>query len=84
MTAENEALRRSGKSNGRRRCGEIKGYGIAASLGAAGLFFDQTLFGYPAFVVLLVPATLFFDGDFANIVPYSVGRSARGADHGRL
>ena len=40
---------------GRRRCGEIMGYGIAASLGAAGLFFDQTLFGYPAFVVLLVP-----------------------------
>ena len=31
---------------GRRRCGEIMGYGIAASLGAAGLFFDQTLFGY--------------------------------------
>jgi MFS transporter, putative metabolite:H+ symporter len=65
------------------------GYGIAASLGAAGLFFDQTLFGYPAFVVLLVPATLFFDGDFANIAPYSaeifpVGLSARGADHGRL
>ena len=25
---------------GRRRCGEIMGYGIAVSLGAAGLFFD--------------------------------------------
>lgn len=68
---------------GRRRCGEIMGYGIAASLGAAGLFFDQTLFGYPAFVVLLVPAALFFDGGFANIAPYSaeifpVRLSARG------
>lgn len=68
---------------GRRRCGEIMGYGIALSLGAAGLFFDRTLFGYPAFVVLLVPAALFFDGGFANIAPYSaelfpVRLSARG------
>lgn len=56
---------------GRRRCGEIMGYGIALSLGAAGLFFDRTLFGYPAFVVLLIPAALFFDGGFSNIAPYS-------------
>ncbi|WP_407165203.1 MFS transporter [Bradyrhizobium sp. ORS 111] len=68
---------------GRRRCGEIMGYGIALSLGAAGLFFDRTLFGYPAFVVLLIPAALFFDGGFSNIAPYSaeifpVRLSARG------
>lgn len=68
---------------GRRRCGEIMGYGIAVSLGAAALFFDRTLFGYPAFVVLLIPAALFFDGGFANIAPYSaeifpVRLSARG------
>jgi putative MFS transporter len=41
------------------------------------------LFGYPAFVVLLVPAALFFDGGFSNIAPYSaeifpVRLSARG------
>ena len=29
---------------GRRRCGEIMGYGTAMSLGAAALFFDRTLF----------------------------------------
>lgn len=68
---------------GRRRCGEIMGYGIGLSLGAAGLFFDRTLFGYPAFVVLLIPAALFFDGGFSNIAPYSaeifpVRLSARG------
>lgn len=68
---------------GRRRCGEIMGYGIAVSLGAAGLLFDRTLFGYPAFLVLLVPAALFFDGGFSNIAPYSaeifpVRLSARG------
>lgn len=68
---------------GRRRCGEIMGYGIAVSLGAAGLFFDRTILGYPAFVVLLIPAALFFDGGFSNIAPYSaeifpVRLSARG------
>jgi MFS transporter, putative metabolite:H+ symporter len=68
---------------GRRRCGEIMGYGIAVSLGIAGLFFDRTLLDYPAFVVLLIPAALFFDGGFANIAPYSaeifpVRLSARG------
>lgn len=68
---------------GRRRCGEIMGYGIALSLGAAALFFDRTLLGYPAFVVLLIPAALFFDGGFSNIAPYSaeifpVRLSARG------
>ncbi|WJR79929.1 MFS transporter [Bradyrhizobium sp. NP1] len=56
---------------GRRRCGEIMGYGIALSLGAAALFFDRTLFGYPAFLVLLIPAAMFFDGGFSNIAPYS-------------
>lgn len=68
---------------GRRRCGEIMGYGIALSLGAAALFFDRTIGGYPAFIVLLIPAALFFDGGFSNIAPYSaeifpVRLSARG------
>jgi putative MFS transporter len=68
---------------GRRRCGEIMGYGIAISLGAAAVFYDRTLLGYPAFVVLLIPAALFFDGGFSNIAPYSaeifpVRLSARG------
>jgi putative MFS transporter len=68
---------------GRRRCGEIMGYGIALFLGAAGLFFDRTIMGYPAFIVLLIPAALFFDGGFSNIAPYSaeifpVRMSARG------
>ncbi|MBV9561107.1 MAG: MFS transporter [Bradyrhizobium sp.] len=56
---------------GRRLCGAIMGYGIAVSLGVAALFFDRTLFGYPAFAVLLIPAALFFDGGFSNIAPYS-------------
>jgi putative MFS transporter len=68
---------------GRRRCGEIMGYGIALSLGAVALFYDRTIFGYPAFAALLIPAALFFDGGFSNIAPYSaeifpVRLSARG------
>lgn len=68
---------------GRRRCGEIMGYGVALLLGAVALFYDRTLFGYPAFLVLLIPAALFFDGGFANIAPYAaevfpVQLSARG------
>jgi putative MFS transporter len=47
------------------------------------LFFDRTILGWPAFVVLLIPAALFFDGGFSNIAPYSaeifpVRLSARG------
>jgi putative MFS transporter len=56
---------------GRRRCGAIMGYGIAISLGLAAIFYDRTLFGYPAFIVLLIPAAIFFDGGFSNIAPYS-------------
>ena len=68
---------------GRRRCGEIMGYGIALSLGAAALLFDRTFMGWSVFVVLLIPAALFFDGGFSNIAPYSaeifpVRLSARG------
>jgi putative MFS transporter len=68
---------------GRRRCGEIMGYGMALSLGAAALFFDRTILGWPAFVVLLIVAALFFDGGFSNIALYSaeifpVRLSARG------
>jgi hypothetical protein len=29
----------------------------------------HTIFGYPAFVVLLIPAALFFDGGFSTLRP---------------
>ena len=69
---------------GRRRCGEIMGYGSSICLAAAAVLYDRVIFGYPAFVVLLLPATFFFDGGFANIAPYAaevfpVRLNARGA-----
>jgi putative MFS transporter len=56
---------------GRRRSGEIMGYGIAVTLGAAGLFHDQFAAGWPVFMITIVLGALFFDGGFANIGPYS-------------
>lgn len=56
---------------GRRRCGEIMGYCTAVALGAAALFYDRSLLGYSAFIVILIPAALFFDGGFSNLVPHA-------------
>ncbi|HKU94207.1 MAG TPA: MFS transporter, partial [Vineibacter sp.] len=56
---------------GRRRSGEIMGYGIAITLGAAGLFYDQFAAGWPVFMIMIVLGALFFDGGFSNIGPYS-------------
>jgi putative MFS transporter len=69
---------------GRRRCGEIMGYGIAVFLGAAALFFDRTILGYPAFVVLLIPAALFFDGGlFGRDISRAIERARRWIGSGR-
>ena len=51
--------------------------------GRGGIILRPRDLGYPAFVVLLIPAALFFDGGFSNIAPYSaeifpVRLSARG------
>ncbi len=56
---------------GRRRSGEIMGYGIAVTLGAAALFHDQFAAGWPVFMIMIVLGALFFDGGFSNIGPYS-------------
>lgn len=56
---------------GRRRCGELMGYGTAICLGAAALFGANEIAGFPLFIVLIIVAALFFDGGFANLAPYS-------------
>jgi putative MFS transporter len=68
---------------GRRHAGELHGYGAALALGCAAIFYGNTIAGVPAFIVFLVISALFFDGGFANLVPYSgeifpVRLSARG------
>lgn len=57
---------------GRRRTGEIMGYGGAIGLFLAGYFHAAFFLGVPAFVILLMAGDLFFEGGLANIAPYSV------------
>jgi putative MFS transporter len=57
---------------GRRRSGELMGYGAAIGLLATGYFHGAVFLGAPAFVILLMAADLFFEGGLSNIAPYSV------------
>jgi MFS transporter, putative metabolite:H+ symporter len=57
---------------GRRRSGELMGYGGALGLVLTGWFHGSVFLGVPAFVVLLMAADLFFEGGLSNIAPYSV------------
>jgi putative MFS transporter len=57
---------------GRHRCGEIMGYGGAIALFAAGWFHSAFVFGFPAFVLLIMAGDLFFEGGLANMAPYAV------------
>jgi putative MFS transporter len=57
---------------GRRRSGELMGYGAAVGLLLTGYFHSAVFLGLPAFVVLLMAADLFFEGGLSNIAPYSV------------
>jgi MFS transporter, putative metabolite:H+ symporter len=56
---------------GRRRCGQLAGLGIGATLGLAGIFHDAFLEMIPLFVVLLAAGALFFDGGYSNLAPYT-------------
>ena len=58
---------------GRRRCGEIAAYCAAAAL-AVGAFCYHPIFvaGVPAFVLAVIVASLFFDGEAANVSPWAV------------
>ncbi len=56
---------------GRRHAGELHGYGAAATLFLAAVFHTEAIAGIPVFIVLLVFSALFFDGGFANLIPYT-------------
>jgi putative MFS transporter len=57
---------------GRRRSGELSGYGIAITLTLAALFGHGTWNGVPLFIVFLAAGALFFDGGYCNLSPYTV------------
>jgi putative MFS transporter len=57
---------------GRRTCGILAGFAGAIALAAAAYFHSVVLAGFPIFVLLVMAAFLFVDGNFANVAPYSV------------
>ncbi len=57
---------------GRRRTGELSGYGIAIMLALAAVFRDGTWHGVPLFIVFIAAGALFFDGGYCNLSPYTV------------
>ncbi|MEI7532167.1 MAG: MFS transporter [Betaproteobacteria bacterium] len=56
---------------GRRRAGQICGYGIMITLALAGWFHNSFYESLPIFVVLLCAGALFFDGGHSTCSPYS-------------
>jgi MFS transporter, putative metabolite:H+ symporter len=55
----------------RRRVCALFGFGIALSLGVAGLGAQHTVAGFPFFVAMVAVGALFFDGGWCVIGPYS-------------
>lgn len=73
---------------GRRRTGELSGYGIAVMLSLAAVFRDQSWNGIPLFIVFIAGGALFFDGGYCNLTPYTaeifpVRQAARGVGLGQ-
>ena len=57
---------------GRRRCGQLHGFGLAVTIAVAGYFSDVHVGGLPLFIPLLMVANLFMEGGFTNLAPYAV------------
>ena len=57
---------------GRRRSGEIMGYGSAVILLLAGLLNQHFVAGWSVFALLIVAGAAVYSGGFANIAPYTV------------
>ena len=57
---------------GRRRCGQVFGFGAALALAAAAYFNQVFIGGVPLLVVLMCVSTFGIDGGFSNLAPYTV------------
>lgn len=73
---------------GRRRAGELSGYGIAVMLTLAGILHDGSWGGVPLFIIFVAAGALFFDGGYCNLTPYTaeifpVRQAARGVGLGQ-
>lgn len=58
---------------GRRRCGEITGYGAAVALALAAFCYQPIfMIGVPIFVLAMIVTALFLEGEASNIAPWAV------------
>ena len=58
---------------GRKRCGEVTAYGAAVALALAAFCYQPIfILGLPIFVLAILVATLFLDGEASNISPWAV------------
>jgi MFS transporter, putative metabolite:H+ symporter len=57
---------------GRRRAGQLHGFGLAIGIALTGIFHDVFVGGFPLFVLLLMATNVFMQGGFCNLAPYSI------------
>jgi MFS transporter, putative metabolite:H+ symporter len=57
---------------GRRRAGQLHGFGLAAGIALAGYFHSAFIGSFPLFVLLLMGTNVFMQGGFTNLAPYNV------------
>jgi putative MFS transporter len=56
---------------GRRHSGEVMGWGAAVFILLAGIYHNEYIAGFPAFIVWLTVAAIFVNGGFSNMSPYA-------------
>ena len=57
---------------GRRRTGQLHGFGLAIGIALAGYYHSAFIGGFPLFVVLLMATNIFMQGGFTNLAPYNI------------
>jgi putative MFS transporter len=57
---------------GRRRAGQLHGFGLAVGIALAGIFHAAFIGGFSLFVLLLMGTNVFMQGGFCNLAPYAV------------
>jgi putative MFS transporter len=57
---------------GRRRSGQLHGFGLAVGIALTGIFHGTFVGGFPLFVLLLMATNVFMQGGFCNLAPYSI------------
>ena len=57
---------------GRRRAGQLHGFGLAIGIALTGALHGEFIGGVPLFVILLMATNIFMQGGFCNLAPYTI------------